>query len=194
SERLADIASPDSRRDSRGVQRSGDRHQPTSQQSSHRNHGHNNDRHGTDRRGGGDKYRSNNNYSGNNNRNAGNGRDQRNRGQQSNRCANSGYDGLPMVPEDPYAYVKAAMPEQPLPDFIPQSVYLEFVPPEDDVLQVEDQSLPTAVSPTLDSPGYITESDLEEEDDEDPKDDPVNYPTDRDDDEEKESFGDDVDD
>nr|GFC13154.1 hypothetical protein [Tanacetum cinerariifolium] len=26
--------------------RSGDRHQPTSQQSSHRNHGHNNDRHG----------------------------------------------------------------------------------------------------------------------------------------------------
>nr|GFB42967.1 zinc finger, CCHC-type, retrotransposon Gag domain protein [Tanacetum cinerariifolium] len=26
-------------------QRSGDRHQPTSQQSSHRNHGHNNDRH-----------------------------------------------------------------------------------------------------------------------------------------------------
>nr|GFC34342.1 hypothetical protein [Tanacetum cinerariifolium] len=32
-------------------QRSGDRHQPTSQQSSHRSHGHNNDRHGSDRRG-----------------------------------------------------------------------------------------------------------------------------------------------
>nr|GFC89003.1 hypothetical protein [Tanacetum cinerariifolium] len=32
-------------------QKSGDRHQPTSQQSSHRNHGHNNDRHGSDRRG-----------------------------------------------------------------------------------------------------------------------------------------------
>nr|GFC39574.1 hypothetical protein [Tanacetum cinerariifolium] len=31
-------------------QKSGDRHQPTSQQSSHRNHGHNNDRHGSDRR------------------------------------------------------------------------------------------------------------------------------------------------
>nr|GFC82262.1 hypothetical protein [Tanacetum cinerariifolium] len=30
-------------------QKSGDRHQPTSQQSSHRNHGHNNDRHGSDR-------------------------------------------------------------------------------------------------------------------------------------------------
>nr|GFD42070.1 hypothetical protein [Tanacetum cinerariifolium] len=39
------------------------------QQSSHRNHGHNNDRHGSDRRGGGDNHlSSNNNYSGNNNR------------------------------------------------------------------------------------------------------------------------------
>nr|GEZ95994.1 hypothetical protein [Tanacetum cinerariifolium] len=63
-------------------QKSGDRHQPTTQQSSHRNHGHNNDRHGSDRRGGSDNHRSsNNNYSGNNNRNSGNGRDQRNRGQ-----------------------------------------------------------------------------------------------------------------
>nr|GEZ86441.1 zinc finger, CCHC-type, retrotransposon Gag domain protein [Tanacetum cinerariifolium] len=33
-------------------QKSGDRHKPTTQQSSHRNHGHNNDRHGSDRRGG----------------------------------------------------------------------------------------------------------------------------------------------
>nr|GFD19524.1 hypothetical protein [Tanacetum cinerariifolium] len=49
-------------------QKSGDRHQPTTQQSSHRNHGHNNDRHGSDRRGGSDNHRSsNNNYSGNNN-------------------------------------------------------------------------------------------------------------------------------
>nr|GEZ07586.1 hypothetical protein [Tanacetum cinerariifolium] len=32
-------------------QRSGDRHQPTSQQSSHRSHGHNNDRYGSGRRG-----------------------------------------------------------------------------------------------------------------------------------------------
>nr|GFC71145.1 reverse transcriptase domain-containing protein [Tanacetum cinerariifolium] len=44
-----------------------DRHQPTSQQSSHRNHGHNNDRHRSDKRGGGDNHRSSNNYSGNNN-------------------------------------------------------------------------------------------------------------------------------
>nr|GEU46787.1 hypothetical protein [Tanacetum cinerariifolium] len=62
-ERDADDAErPDKR------QKSGDRHQPTTQQSSHRNHGHNNDRHGSDRRSGGDNHRSNNNYSGNNNR------------------------------------------------------------------------------------------------------------------------------
>nr|GFB77476.1 hypothetical protein [Tanacetum cinerariifolium] len=48
-------------------QKSGDRHQPTTQQSSHMNHGQNNDRHGSDRRGGDDNRRNNNNYSGNNN-------------------------------------------------------------------------------------------------------------------------------
>nr|GFA75871.1 hypothetical protein [Tanacetum cinerariifolium] len=49
-------------------QKSGDRHQPTSQQSSHRNHGHNYVRHVSDRRGGSDNHRSNNNnYSGSNN-------------------------------------------------------------------------------------------------------------------------------
>nr|GFA19028.1 hypothetical protein [Tanacetum cinerariifolium] len=72
-------------------QKSGDRHQPTTQQSSHKNHDHNNDCHGSNRRGGSDNHRnSNNNYFGNNNRNSDNGRDQRNRGQQSNRSVNSG--------------------------------------------------------------------------------------------------------
>ncbi|GKG60724.1 hypothetical protein Tco_0614286, partial [Tanacetum coccineum] len=69
-------------------------------------------------------------------------------------------------------------------------------PLEDDVLLAEEQPLPVVVSPTADSPGYITESDPEEdpeEDDEDPEDDPADYPTDRDDDEdEEESCGDDA--
>nr|GFD41066.1 hypothetical protein [Tanacetum cinerariifolium] len=57
-----DLERPDKR------QRSGDRHQPTSQQSSHRSHGQNNDRQGSDRRGGNDNHRSsNNNCSGSNN-------------------------------------------------------------------------------------------------------------------------------
>nr|GEW37718.1 Gag-Pol polyprotein [Tanacetum cinerariifolium] len=46
------------------MKRSGDRHQPTSQQSSHRSHDHHNERHGSDRRAGSDNHRSsNNNYS-----------------------------------------------------------------------------------------------------------------------------------
>nr|GEY77087.1 hypothetical protein [Tanacetum cinerariifolium] len=48
------------------MQKSGDRHQPTSQQSSHRNHDHNNDGHGSNRQSGGDNHRINN-YSGSNN-------------------------------------------------------------------------------------------------------------------------------
>nr|GEX82097.1 hypothetical protein [Tanacetum cinerariifolium] len=101
-----------------------------------------------------------------------------------------GYDGLPMMPEDPYAYVEAAMKEPPPPDFVPEPVYPEFMPPEDDVFLAEEQPLPVVVSPTADSPGYITESDpeedSEEEDDEDPEEDPTDFPTNRDDEEEEE--------
>ncbi|GJU06510.1 hypothetical protein Tco_1122940 [Tanacetum coccineum] len=126
-----------------------------------------------------------------------------------------GYDGLPMMPEDPYAYVEAALqappsldyvpgpkePEKapPPPDFVPEPVYPEFMPPEDDVLPVEEQPLHGDVLPTTDSPGYITESDPEEdpeEDNEDPEEDPADYPNDIDDDvdDEEESSRDDVDD
>nr|GFA77182.1 hypothetical protein [Tanacetum cinerariifolium] len=72
-------------------QKSGDRHQPTTQQSSHRNHGYNNDRHGSDRQGGGDNHRSSNNKYSGNNRNFGYGRDQRNRGSQQSRGSSEGY-------------------------------------------------------------------------------------------------------
>ncbi|GJV20266.1 putative reverse transcriptase domain-containing protein [Tanacetum coccineum] len=81
----------------------------------------------------------------------------------------------------------------PLPKFVPEMVYPEFMPPEDDVLLTEEQLLPAAVSPTADSPGYITEYDPEE-DDEDPEEDPADYPDDRDDEEKEEPSGDDSDD
>ncbi|GKC48028.1 hypothetical protein Tco_1065750 [Tanacetum coccineum] len=89
--------------------------------------------------------------------------------------------------------------EPPLPDFVSEPVYPEFMPPEDDVLPAEEQPLPTDVLPTADSLGYIIESDPEEdpeEDDEDPEENPADYPTDRDDDdkEEEESSKDDADD
>ncbi|GKF74936.1 hypothetical protein Tco_0224380, partial [Tanacetum coccineum] len=75
----------------------------------------------------------------------------------------------------------------------------EYIPPEDDVFLAEEQPLPAAISPTTDLPGYIPESDLEEEpegDDEDPEEDLADYPADRDDDEEEEEepSGDDADD
>ncbi|GKE30838.1 hypothetical protein Tco_1446222 [Tanacetum coccineum] len=103
----------------------------------------------------------------------------------------------PMMLEDPYAYVEAAMQEPPSPDFVPELVYPEFMPSEDDVLPTEEQPLPVAVLPTADSSGYITESypkEDQKEGDEDPEEDPSDYPADRDDDEEEESFGDDADD
>ncbi|GKE50800.1 hypothetical protein Tco_1485956, partial [Tanacetum coccineum] len=57
------------------------------------------------------------------------------------------------------------------------------------ILPAEEQPLPAAASPTVDSPGYVPESDLEEEpeeDNEDPGEDPADYPTDRNDDDEDE--------
>nr|GEV20155.1 retrovirus-related Pol polyprotein from transposon TNT 1-94 [Tanacetum cinerariifolium] len=67
-----------------------------------------------------------------------------------------------------------------------EPVYLKFMPPEDNILPAEEQPLPAAISPTANLPGYIHESDLEE--------DPANYPTDRYDDEEEEESSRDVDD
>nr|GEY62419.1 hypothetical protein [Tanacetum cinerariifolium] len=114
-----------------------------------------------------------------------------------------GVDGLPMMPEDPYTYVEAALqapsspdyvpdPEHPpTPEFVLEPVYLNFI--------TEEQPLPTTISPTADSPRYILESDPEEdlkEDGEDLEEDPTDYPTDRydDDDEEEESSEDEAND
>ncbi|GJR03903.1 hypothetical protein Tco_0526887 [Tanacetum coccineum] len=98
------------------------------------------------------------------------------------------------MPEDPYAYVVAAFQAPPSPDYVPGSeepeqappspvyvpyipepVYPEFMPPEDEILLTEEQPLPVALSPTADSPCYVPESDPkedpEEDDDEDPEED-----------------------
>ncbi|GKG41891.1 hypothetical protein Tco_0473642, partial [Tanacetum coccineum] len=75
-----------------------------------------------------------------------------------------GVDGPPVMLKDPYAYVVAAFqalpslnyvsgPEYPpAPDFVPEPVYPEFMPPEDE----SDH-----------------EDDPEEDDDDDPKEDPA---------------------
>nr|GFB60310.1 hypothetical protein [Tanacetum cinerariifolium] len=119
-----------------------------------------------------------------------------------------GVDGPPIMPEDPYAYVVAAFQALPPPDYVPgpeepeqappspvyipyvpKPMYPEYIPPEDDVFPAEEQPLP---SPTAESPGYIPESDLdedpEEDDDEDPEEDPADYPADHDDEKEEEEL------
>nr|GEZ91041.1 hypothetical protein [Tanacetum cinerariifolium] len=74
------------------------------------------------------------------------------------------------MPKDPYAYVVAAFQALPPPDYVPgpeepeqappspvyipyvsEPVYLEYIPPEDDVFPAEEQPLPAAASPTADS-------------------------------------------
>nr|GFB39368.1 hypothetical protein [Tanacetum cinerariifolium] len=91
-------------------------------------------------------------------------------------------DGLPMMPEDPYAYVEAALQALPSPNY-------------EDVLSAEEQPLPAAVSPTTDSPGYIANSDPEEDRKEDPEEDPTDYPADKgDDDDDDDGPSDDDDD
>ncbi|GKE22525.1 hypothetical protein Tco_1434037, partial [Tanacetum coccineum] len=81
-------------------------------------------------------------------------------------------------------------PEQapPSPEFIPEPVYPEFMPPEDKVFLAEEQPLPAAVLPTADLPEYIVDSDPEE--------DPTDYLADEGDnnDDDDESSNDDEDD
>nr|GEV67612.1 hypothetical protein [Tanacetum cinerariifolium] len=110
----------------------------------------------------------------------------------------NGYFRMPMDPLDPYAQLVMEEPPSPdyipgpeappSPDYIPGPEYLEYLPPADDVLPAEEQPLPAAVSPTAESPGYITDSEPEMEPDEEDGDDEksegssIDYPTSRGDD------------
>nr|GEX70789.1 BTB/POZ and MATH domain-containing protein 2-like [Tanacetum cinerariifolium] len=88
----------------------------------------------------------------------------------------------------------------PSPDYIPGPEYPEYLPPADDVLPVEEQPLPAAVSPTAESPGYIMDSEPEMEpekedgDDEKSEEDSIEYPTSERDDDDDDLSEDDVDD
>nr|GFC73597.1 hypothetical protein [Tanacetum cinerariifolium] len=76
-----------------------------------------------------------------------------------------GYDGFPIqpVPQDEDEreprFIRAHDP-----DFVPEPVYPEYIPLEDEhVLLAEEQPLPPVDSPTTESPGYVAESDPEED-------------------------------
>ncbi|GJV70852.1 hypothetical protein Tco_1490847 [Tanacetum coccineum] len=66
--------------------------------------------------------------------------------------------------------------------FVPEPVYPEFLPVDDEVFPAEEQPLPAADSPTHQSPGYLPESDPEEDLEEDDEEDlggSADYPADR---------------
>ncbi|GJU41899.1 putative reverse transcriptase domain-containing protein [Tanacetum coccineum] len=100
-----------------------------------------------------------------------------------------GYDGLSMqLAHDP--------------DYVPEPIYPEYIPLEDEhEFLAEEQPLPPVDSPTAESPGYVTESDPEEDpeeyEDDETKDGPDDYPIgggDDGDDDDGDSSGDDTDD
>ncbi|GKF75469.1 hypothetical protein Tco_0224913, partial [Tanacetum coccineum] len=104
-------------------------------------------------------------------------------------------DGPPIMPEDPYAYIPGPEvppspdyipglegppspdyvpcpeePEQAPPSpiyipFVPEPVYPEFLPVDDEVFPAEEQPMPTADSPTHQSPGDDEESSDDDDDD-----------------------------
>nr|GFB89736.1 hypothetical protein [Tanacetum cinerariifolium] len=85
------------------------------------------------------------------------------------------------APPSPYYIPGPEAP--PSPGYISGPKYPEYLPPADDMILAEEQPLPDAVSPTAESPGYITDSEPEMEpeendgDDEKSKGDSIDYPT-----------------
>nr|GEW92546.1 putative reverse transcriptase domain-containing protein [Tanacetum cinerariifolium] len=125
----------------------------------------------------------------------------------SSRVIVYGYDGLhmlPIAPPSPYYILGLEEPQTPPapqdedkhesmfiqphdPDFVPEPIYPKYIPLEDEhILLAEEQPLPPVVSPTVESPEYVAESDpeedLEEYKDDETEDGPVAYLMDRGDD------------
>ncbi|GKA11020.1 hypothetical protein Tco_0690453 [Tanacetum coccineum] len=83
-------------------------------------------------------------------------------------------------------------PEEPeqaplLPDYVPGPEYPEYLAPSDEEVPVEDQPYVVADSPMALSPGYVTDSDPEE----DSEDGPLDYPADGGDGDDDDSSNDD---
>ncbi|GJS13349.1 hypothetical protein Tco_0407821 [Tanacetum coccineum] len=105
-----------------------------------------------------------------------------------------GYDRLPMqlvappspnyVPgsEHPPSPDYVPSPEHPPSPvevlYVPDPKYPEYLVPSDAEAPLEDQPLPDDASPTALSPGYVADSDLDEDSKEDPEEDHADYPAD----------------
>ncbi|GKD32962.1 hypothetical protein Tco_1248471, partial [Tanacetum coccineum] len=103
-----------------------------------------------------------------------------------------GYDRLPMQPVAPPSPDYVPGPEHPpspveVP-YVPEPKYPEYLVPSDDEAPMEDQPLPADASPVALSPGYVADSDPEE----DPKEDHADYPADGGNDDDEPSDDDDT--
>ncbi|GKE36747.1 hypothetical protein Tco_1460152, partial [Tanacetum coccineum] len=59
---------------------------------------------------------------------------------------------------------KGGIPRAHDPDYVPEPIYPEYIPLKDEYeFPAEEQPLPPVDSPTAESPGYVTESDPEED-------------------------------
>nr|GEV87902.1 hypothetical protein [Tanacetum cinerariifolium] len=121
-----------------------------------------------------------------------------------------GYDGLLMQPVAPPSPDYVPGPEHPpSPDYVPgpehppspievpyvpEPEYPEYLVPSDAEAPLEDQLLPADVSPIAASPGYVTDSDPDEDPKEDSEEDHADYPDDREDGDDEPSEDDDDDD
>nr|GEY40585.1 hypothetical protein [Tanacetum cinerariifolium] len=122
-----------------------------------------------------------------------------------------GYDRLPMQPVAPPSPDYVPGPEHPpSPDYVPspehppspikipyvpKPEYPEYLVPSDVEAPLEDQPLPVDASPIAASPGYVADSDSDEDLKEDPEDDHAHYHADeRDGDDEPSNYEDDDDD
>ncbi|GJS72166.1 hypothetical protein Tco_0705007 [Tanacetum coccineum] len=87
-----------------------------------------------------------------------------------------------VVPSPDYIPGPEEPQSPPLLDYVPESIYPEYMPSKDELFLTEEQPLPAAASHTTQLPDYVPESDPEadpkEDDDVDPEEDPVDYPVD----------------
>nr|GEU88210.1 retrotransposon protein, putative, Ty3-gypsy subclass [Tanacetum cinerariifolium] len=82
-------------------------------------------------------------------------------------------------PEHPPSLDYVPDPEHPvLPVYVPEPEYPEYLVPSEDEAPMEDQPLPADASPVALSPGYVADSDPEEDLVEDPEEDHTDYPAD----------------
>ncbi|GJR04931.1 hypothetical protein Tco_0527915 [Tanacetum coccineum] len=102
-------------------------------------------------------------------------------------------DSPEVAPASPDYVPGLEEPEQaPLsPDYVPGPEYPEYLAPSNEEVPIEDRPYAVADLPIALSPGYVADSDPEEDPDEDSKDGPVDYPADGGDDDDDDSSDDD---